>query len=246
MKNRVLLLWLAALSAPLYAADQAKEEQTVRAALTALVPGGMSIESVQPSPMPGFYQVSLSGMNVVYVSADGKYLLQGTVLDIASRENLTENARAGQRRSLLQAVKNDQTILFAPKNPKYTVTVFTDVDCGYCRRLHQQIGEYNSLGIAVKYLFFPRAGLGSASFAKAVSVWCAPDRRKAMTEAKAGTELPAGSCDNPIVRDYELGREVGVEGTPAIYNAEGVQLGGYLAPQQMLQRLNDLAARAPR
>lgn len=245
MNSRALVLLLSALSAPSFAADQSKEEQTVRAALTTLVPGGVSIESVRPSPVPGFYEVGLSGMTVVYVSTDGKYLLQGTLLDIAKRENLTENARAGQRRGMLQAVKNDQAITFAPKDPKYTVTVFTDVDCGYCRRLHQQIGEYNDLGIAVKYLFFPRAGLGSPSFAKAVSIWCAPDRQKALTDAKAGTDLPAGSCDNPIAHDYELGREVGVEGTPAIYTAEGVQLGGYLPPQQMLQRLNDLAARAP-
>lgn len=246
MKIRVLALLLGALSTPSFAADQSKEEQTVRAALTSLVPGGMSIESVRPSPVPGFYEVGLSGMTVVYVSTDGKYLLQGTLLDIASRENLTENARAGQRRGMLQAVKNDQAILFSPKDPKYTVTVFTDVDCGYCRRLHQQIAEYNGLGIAVKYLFFPRAGLSSASYTKAVSVWCAPDRLKAMTEAKAGTDLPAATCDNPIANDFALGQEIGVEGTPAIYNADGVQLGGYLPPQQMLARLNDLAARAPR
>lgn len=246
MKIRVLALLLVAVSAPLFAADQSREEQTVRAALTTLVPGGMNVESVQPSPVPGFYQVSLSGMTVVYVSTDGKYLLQGTLLDIASRENLTESARAGQRRGMLQAVKNEQAIVFSPKDPKYTVTVFTDVDCGYCRRLHQQIAEYNSLGIAVKYLFFPRAGLGSPSYAKAVAVWCSPDRQKALTDAKAGTDLPKGTCDNPVAHDFELGKEVGVEGTPAIYSAEGVQLGGYLPPQQMLVRLNELAVRAPR
>lgn len=245
MKSHALVLLLLAASAPLSAADPSKDEQMVRAALTKLVPGGMTVESVQPSPVPGFYQVSLSGMNVVYVSTDGKYLLQGTLLDIATRENLTESARAGQRSGMLKAVKDDQTILFAPKDPKYTVTVFTDIDCGYCRRLHQQVGEYNDLGIAVKYLFFPRSGLGSPSYKKAVSVWCAADRQKAMTEAKGGTELPETTCSNPIAADFALGREVGVEGTPAIYSAEGVQLGGYLPPQQMLQRLDALAAQTP-
>lgn len=245
MKSSVLGLLFLAASAPLYAADQSKEEQVVRDALKTLVPGGMSVESVQLSPVPGFYQVSLSGTTVVYVSTDGKYLLQGTLLDIATRDNLTERARAGQRRGVLTGIKDDQTILFSPKDPKYTVTVFTDIDCGYCRRLHQQIGEYNDLGIAVKYLFFPRAGLGSASYKKAVSVWCSADRHQAMTEAKAGTELPEANCNNPIAADFELGRDVGVEGTPAIYSTEGVQLGGYLPPQQMLQRLNALAERAP-
>lgn len=238
-----LILLLAAL--PAHAADRAAEEAAVRTALAKLVPGEMQIESIGPAPIPGFYQAMLSGLTVVYVSTDGKYLLQGALLDIPGRKNLTEEARAAQRRGMLAKVGDDSSILFAPKDPKYTVTVFTDVDCGYCRRLHQQIDEYNRLGIAVKYLFFPRAGLGSASAAKAEAVWCAPDRRAALTEAKTGVDLPAAAadCANPVARDFELGREVGVEGTPAIYAPSGDQLGGYLPPQQMLQRLNELAAR---
>lgn len=242
MKLRIAAFALVLFSLPALAADRAQEEKLVRAALASLVPGEMKIESIRPAPIPGFYEAVLSGLTVVYVSADGKYLLQGTLLDMAKRENLTEDARAAQRRGMLDAVSADQSILFAPKDPKYTVTVFTDVDCGYCRRLHQQIGEYNRLGIAVKYLFFPRTGLGSESFEKAVSVWCSPDRRQALTEAKTGAALPSADCDNPVAADYQLGRDVGVEGTPAVYTADGVQLGGYVAPQQMLQRLNELAA----
>lgn len=242
--NLSLLLWLAAL--PALGADRAVEEDTVRAALAELVPGEMRIESVAPAPIPGFYQAMLSGLTVVYVSSDGKYLLQGALLDIPNRRNLTEAARASRRREMLAQVGDDASIVFAPKDPKYTVTVFTDVDCGYCRRLHQQIGEYNRLGIAVKYLFFPRTGLGTPSAAKAAAVWCAPDRRAALTEAKTGVELPAADpgCANPVARDFELGRQIGVEGTPAIYAPSGDQLGGYLPPQQMLQRLNELAARS--
>lgn len=242
MKLRIAVLALALFSLPVLAANRAEEEKRVRAALTTLVPGDMKIESIRPAPMPGFYEAVLSGLTVVYVSADGKYLLQGTLLDMAKRENLTEDARAAQRRGMLNAVKDSQSIVFSPKDPKYTVTVFTDIDCGYCRRLHQQMGEYNRLGIAVKYLFFPRAGLGSESFAKAVSVWCSPDRQQALTDAKSGTTLASADCENPVASDYQLGRDVGVEGTPAVYSPDGVQLGGYVAPQQMLQRLNDLAA----
>ncbi|PIQ37165.1 MAG: disulfide bond formation protein DsbC [Lysobacterales bacterium CG17_big_fil_post_rev_8_21_14_2_50_64_11] len=242
MTLRIVAFTLALLSLPALAADRAQEEKQVREALTTLVPGEMKIESIRPAPMPGFYEAVLSGLTVVYVSADGKYLLQGTLLDMAKRENLTEDARATRRRGMLDAVKDDQSIIFSPKGPKYTVTVFTDIDCGYCRRLHQQMGEYNRLGIAVKYLFFPRAGLGSESFAKAVSVWCSPDRQQALTDAKGGATLASGDCENPVARDYQLGRDVGVEGTPAVYSPEGVQLGGYVAPQQLLQRLNELAA----
>lgn len=243
MMLRSVALAFALFTLPALATDRAQEEKLVREALTTLVPGEMKIDSIRPAPMPGFYEAVLSGLTVVYVSADGKYLMQGTLLDMAKRENLTENARATQRRSMLTAVKDTQSIVFSPKDPKYTVTVFTDIDCGYCRRLHQQIGEYNRLGIAVKYLFFPRAGLGSESFAKAVSVWCSPDRQQALTDAKAGGPVTAGAdCENPVARDYQLGRDVGVEGTPAVYSPEGVQLGGYVAPQQLLQRLNELAA----
>jgi thiol:disulfide interchange protein DsbC len=143
---------------------------------------------------------------------------------------------------MLDSAGPDRRIVFAAAQPKYTVTVFTDIDCAYCRRLHQQVAEYNRLGISIEYLFYPRAGLGSESFDKAVAVWCAPDRRKAMTAAKAGQAVPKGTCTNPITEDYELGRRVGLDGTPAIYSANGRQIGGYLEPEAMLARLDELAA----
>jgi thiol:disulfide interchange protein DsbC len=139
---------------------------------------------------------------------------------------------------MIEAIPDNEMLVFSPKEaPKYTITVFTDIDCGYCRKLHAQIGEYMKEGISVEYLFFPRAGLNSESYTKAVNVWCAPDRRKALTEAKLDKPVPKKTCANPIAADFELGRRVGVDGTPAIYAPDGTQLGGYLPPDQLLARL---------
>lgn len=217
------------------------DEATVRAALDSLVPG-VKPDRIAPAPMPGFSEVTLSGQ-VLYVSDDGKLLIQGSVYDIAERRDLTELARAEVRKGLLAKADGEHSITFAPEKPEYTVKVFTDIDCAYCRRLHQQIADYNRLGIAVQYLFFPRAGIGSDSYDKAVTVWCNADRRDALTRAKAGEELPKAECDNPVDEDYELGRQVGLSGTPAIYTSEGIQIGGYLAPEQMRQRLDQLAGK---
>jgi thiol:disulfide interchange protein DsbC len=216
----------------------------VRAAIKSLVPGA-TIDSIAEAAMPGFYEVVLGGQ-IVYVSEDGRFLLQGSIYDIPTKTDLTESARAQMRRVALKDFGADKRIAFSPAKPKHTVTVFTDIDCGYCRRLHQQMADYNKLGIAVEYLWFPRAGVGSESFDKAVSVWCAADRRIAMTEAKNGAEMDKKECANPIEEEYALGNKIGVTGTPAVIAADGTQLGGYLPPEQMLQRLDQIAAKTPR
>ncbi len=227
--------------APAAAAD--KDHEVVTAAIKSLVPNAV-IDSVAESNMKGFYEVVLSGQ-VVYVSADGKYLLQGSVFDIGAKRDLTEASRARLRMAGLKDAGPERRIIFAPEKPKYAVTVFTDIDCGYCRRLHQQVAEYNALGISIEYLFFPRAGVGSESFDKAVTVWCSDDRRKAMTDAKAGVAMDKKECENPIAADYELGNRIGVSGTPAVYTADGTQLGGYVPPDQLLQRLEQIASETP-
>lgn len=228
------LLGAAAFSA---SADDAK----IEAAIASLVPGA-KIDSIAESQVPGFYQVVLQGQ-VVYVSADGKYLVQGSVFDIENKTDLTETARASIRRNALAAVGPEQRIIYKAKDELYAVTVFTDIDCGYCRRMHQEIPEYNKRGISVEYLFFPRAGVGSDAYDKAVSVWCADDRHKAMDAAKAGRDVAKKTCSNPVAHDYELGQKISVSGTPAVYTANGTQLGGYLPPEQMLQRLSATPAR---
>jgi thiol:disulfide interchange protein DsbC len=234
------LIGAVSLSAAANEADDAK----VRAAIVSLVPGA-KIDSIAEAKMPGFYEVMLQGQ-IVYVSTDGKYLVQGSIYDIGAKTDLTEASRTVLRREVLQTLGKDKRISFAPASPKHTVTVFTDIDCGYCRRMHQQIADYNKLGIGVDYVFFPRAGLGSESFDKAVSVWCAADRNKALSDAKAGGALDKKECANPVTEEYNIGNKIGVNGTPAVIAADGTQLGGYLPPDQMLQRLDQLAAKSPK
>jgi protein-disulfide isomerase len=186
----------------------------------------VEIDSIKPSPIPGFREVAIAG-KVVYVRTDGKLLIQGSLIELGTRDNLTAASEGALRRGILDAVPRDRRIIFSPPKPKYRLTVFTDIDCGYCRKMHAQIADYNKAGISVEYLFFPRSGPSTESFTKAINVWCAPDRRKALTDAKNDRPVPKKTCTNPIAQDYELGKKIGVDGTPAIYGPDGTQLGGY-------------------
>ena len=216
-------------------------EQKVRDAIKSFAPG-VQIDAVAPSQVPGFYEVVTAG-RVAYVSADGKYLLRGEMVEIASKRELTTERLSALRKATLDSVPEAKAITYAANDPKHTVTVFTDIDCGYCRKLHAHMAEYNDRGISVKYLFFPRAGLSSDSFKKAVSVWCAADRNKALTEAKNGKDPENKTCENPISDEFNLGMKVGVTGTPAVYAENGAQIGGYLTPDQMTTRLEAQGAK---
>lgn len=229
-----------ALAGTALAAQAADEKQVITDAIHTLVPAA-KIDSMEPAAVSGFYEV-LTGGQVVYVSDDGKYLMQGALYDLSNKKDLTEAKLATARKSALDKVPAAKRIVFAPKDPKYTVSVFTDIDCGYCRKLHSQIEQYNQQGIAVEYLWFPRSGLNTPSYDKAVSVWCAVDRKKAFTEAKSGTEPKAAKCDNPIAEEFDLGQRLGVNGTPSVYAPDGSQIGGYLSPEQMRAKLDSLAA----
>ncbi len=228
------------MTASVASAPAAPVDAAVRKAMGSLS-AAVKIDSMRPSPIPGLTEVMADG-EAFYVSNDGRYLISGNIIDVTSKRNLTEAARAVARRGVLKDISAAQMIVFAPSHPKYTVTVFTDVDCGYCRKLHSQIAEYNKVGIAVDYLFFPRTGIGGESYDKAVSVWCAADRRKALTDSKNGAILPKANCTNPVSMDYKLGLRIGVNGTPAIYAADGTQIGGYLPPADMRAKLDALAA----
>lgn len=220
------------------AASSPGGESAVRKALGDALPDA-TIERLRPAPVAGFTEAVVSG-RIFYVSNDGHYVLDGTLVDLRNRRNLTEEALATVRLEALAAVPAENKIVFAAPNPKHTVLVFTDIDCGYCRMLHSHMAEYNAAGITVEYLFFPRAGEGSESWDKAVGVWCATDPRKALTDAKAGQPVPAASCENPVKADFDLGMRVGVSGTPAIFAANGTQLGGYLTPDKLLEALASL------
>ena len=215
-------------------------EERARQAIESINPQ-IVIDHIAEAPLPGFREVIVGGQPV-YVSDDGRYLLQGSLYDVEAKRDLSQAGVAEVRRKLLAGVPAADRIIFAPANPKYTVSVFTDVECGYCRRLHQDIAEYNKRGIAIEYLAFPRMGLGSPDHKLMVSVWCAPDRRKALTDAKEGRKVPERTCDNPVDAQYELGQRVGLSGTPMIITASGVQMPGYLPPDALLSALQELDA----
>lgn len=216
-------------------------EAAVRKAINSMVPDA-KIDGLRPAPIPGLVEVNVDG-DTVYITNDGKFLISGKIIDVANKRDLTEASRAVARRGALKAITDSQMIVFSPSHPKYTVTVFTDVDCGYCRKLHSQIVDYNRAGIAVDYLFFPRDGLDSESYDKAVAVWCASDRRMALTNAKKGLPVAKAHCTNPVATDFNLGVQIGVTGTPAIYTADGTQIGGYLSPTEMRKKLEELAGK---
>lgn len=202
---------------------------------------GLVIDHVGTSPIAGFTQVVVGGQ-VLYVSADGKYLLQGAMFDVAAKKDVGEAALAQVRGALLKTIPVSDRIVFAAPNPKHTVLVFTDVECGYCRKLHSQIADYNEAGITVEYLAFPRAGIGSPDYEEMVSVWCASDRQKALTDAKNGRPVPKRSCANPVAAEHQLGQRVGLDGTPMILTEDGALLGGYLPPDRLRLALDQLHA----
>lgn len=201
----------------------------------------VQIDEITPAPLPGFQQAIIGGQ-VVYVSDDGRYLMQGTLYDIDHKRNLAEDTMAKLRRKLLTTMPVADRIVFSPANPKYTVTVFTDVECGYCRKFHSQIADYNRQGIAVQYVAFPRMGLGSDDYKKMVSVWCAANPRQALTDAKNDRPVPYRNCKNPVAMEYTLGQRMGLTGTPMVLAEDGTQLGGYVPPEQLRQALDKLAA----
>ena len=213
-------------------------EERIRNSLAVLLPG-LVADSIRATPIDNLYEVGF-GMRLVYVTGDGRYLLQGKVIDLETRTEITDNRLSELKLAALAKLDEKDMIVFGPDDAKYTITAFTDVDCGYCRKLHDQIADYNAQGIAIEYMFFPRAGVGSASFDKAVDVWCAADRRDALTEAKAGGEPVKAECPNPVEAEYALGQRIGVNGTPAIFTADGTQIGGYVPPEQMRARLDQL------
>lgn len=231
---------LLALSLSVEAADV--DYSSVEERIRELAPQATSI-AISETPIEGLLMVQVGG-DVVYATADGKYMVQGRVIDLETREDLTESAKAEVRRELLAKADSKTQITFAPVETKYDLTVFTDIDCGYCRKLHAQMDEYNQQGIAIHYMAFPRAGVGSHSFDKAVSVWCASDQRSAMTQAKLGAEPDPAQCDNPIEAQYELGRELGVTGTPSLLTANGQMIPGYVPPEQLRARLDQMAVAA--
>ncbi|MCG6940086.1 MAG: DsbC family protein [Thiohalocapsa sp.] len=239
MTKRFAQIGLAALALAA-AAAWADEATTIRAALARVLPE-YKPTSVEPTPMKGLYQVEI-GPQVMFVTGDGRYLIDGAVVDLKTREDITESARDSARLRAINEIGEDNMVIFDSPSPKHTITVFTDIDCGYCRKLHSQIHDYEDEGIRVRYLFYPRAGENSPSFDKAVSVWCSDDRQDALTRAKAGEPVPKKTCRNPVAKHMELGNLMGLRGTPAIVLDNGELVPGYVEPKRLAAMLNEVHA----
>ncbi|MGI9308485.1 MAG: DsbC family protein [Gammaproteobacteria bacterium] len=219
------------------AAEEATSKpQSVYEQLLVLFPDlGLQAEDISDSPVPGMLQVKV-GSQLVYVSEDGRYMFQGDVYDL---HNGVRNLRDNVRIDLMASLPEDSMLVYGPDDAAHTVTVFTDIDCPYCRKFHREMADYNERSIRVRYLFFPRSGPDTPSWLKAEGVWCANDRLDAMTRAKQGEEIakPARCGTTPVEKHYLLGKAAGISGTPAIITESGQLLGGYMAADDLAQGL---------
>lgn len=224
----------------------ATPEETVRKAMGALAPN-VKIDAVQDSAVPGFYE-AIAGGEFVYVTKDGKYIIDGNAYDVEAKHDLTADARARIRKDALDKVGPDKRIVFsppAPLAPKHTITVFTDVDCPFCRRFHQQIAAYNAKGIAVDYLFYPLS-IHPGADKKAEAVWCSQDRPNAFTAAMSGKDPGKATCANPVGELTDLAKNLGIGGTPTVIASDGTQISSQIAmsPDRLAAELDRLDAAA--
>jgi Protein-disulfide isomerase len=233
----LLLVSLFLASAPLHAEDAATAK--IRAAVEGLIPG-QTPDAITPAPMAGLYQIAY-GPRLFYISADGRHLISGDMFDLQQQTNLTEEWRGKARQAALDAAGPSMIVYPAKGKAKHTLTVFTDIDCTYCRKMHSGMKEMNDLGITVRYMAFPRAGVPSPSYDKVASVWCAADRHKAMDQAKNEDKVSKNVCaDNPVANHLALGQALGVSATPTLVLEDGTVIPGYLPPQRLLQELDGM------
>ena len=222
------------LSFNLFAASETTNFSQVKAKLQAAL--GMQISSIGDAPVAGLLQV-MTEKGLFYTSQDGKYLLQARIYNIEDgMRNITEEALGSVRLGGLKEFK-DAVIEYKAEKEKYVVNIFTDISCGYCRKLHNEMDQYNDLGITVRYLAFPRGGLNSSSYTDMVSVWCANDKQKAMDNAKAGGTVASENCETKVAEQYAFGQRIGVNGTPNIIMPDGSVIPGYQPPKQLEEAL---------
>ena len=207
----------------------------IRASFAEKLPS-IKIDSISQTPIAGLYEIAI-GPRVIYMSGDGRYLLSGDITDMETGDNLTEPKIAAAKIKAIEEVGEDNMIVFGPKDAKHEINVFTDIDCGYCRKLHNEMAAYNEEGIRVRYLMYPRAGIGSESYDKAVSVWCADNQTAAMTAAKSGESVASKKCENPVEQHMMLGQMLGVTGTPSLVLSDGETIPGYVPPKRLIKLL---------
>lgn len=236
--KKIKLSYLFTLFGLFVSLNAVSDPEMIRNKLAKTMPG-LEISDISPAPVKGFYEVVV-GPNLFYVSEDGKHLFNGNLFDLEAvpeNRDLTESKIAMARVKAVQKIGQDNVIKFKAPMEKHTVSVFTDVDCGYCRKLHAEIDEYMKQGISIDYLFFPRAGQGSDSYKKAVAVWCADDRQDALTKAKQGEALEMKECANPVAEHMKLAGSLQIRGTPMIVTESGVVLPGYVSAKDLSKTL---------
>ncbi|MGB0134508.1 DsbC family protein [Dokdonella sp.] len=221
-------------------ASAATPEETVQAAMAKLAPQ-VKIDMVQESVIPGFYE-AIIGSQFIYVSKDGRFVLDGSAIDANNQRDITEAARAKNRMASLKNIGPDKRIIFAPPNPKWSVTVFTDIDCPFCRRFHEQIEAYNAAGISVEYVFLPLE-MHPGADKKAEAVWCAIDRKSAFTAAMKGGDTGSATCQNPVAESIDVARAIGINGTPTMLASDGTKVAPQIAlvPEKLAAELEHLA-----
>jgi thiol:disulfide interchange protein DsbC len=236
MKKLAFLFGLLLLAAGVHADIDQETEQKIRKSLSVLLPG-LTPDEMRATPVDNLYEVTF-GTRLVYVTEDGRFLIMGKLVDLETRMEITEQRLSELKLAAMARVGEDQMVVYGPEDAVHTVSVFTDIDCGFCRKLHAEMAEYNAAGIRIRYLFYPRAGIGSGSYEKAVSVWCADDRKVAMDTAKAGKPIEARTCDNPVADHYKLGQAMSLQGTPALFLEDGEMLPGYVPPDRLRAMLD--------
>lgn len=242
MITPVFLMLSLMLTAPIVSSEETVPDSVKQALGKLLNPSSLESAEIAKSPVPDLYEVVING-HILYLTEDGNYLINGgEIIDVnQDGKNLTEERRNGIRLATLKKVNPDETVRFKPKGEtKHVLTAFTDVDCFYCAKLHLEVEKLNEAGIEMRYLAFPRAGMRSETYKTMQSVWCADDQQQAMTDAKAGKDIAEKTCSNPIAKQYELGREMGVSGTPALVMPNGELLPGYAPAEKLIQYLDNL------
>ena len=200
---------------------------------------GVNPENIFRSPIPGLFEVA-KPPSFFYVSADGRYVVDGDLIEKNTQKNISQAPRNKSVAAAMNAMDEDSMIIFGDKSLKHTITVFTDIDCGYCRKLHHEIKKYNELGVRIRYLAYPRAGIGSPSFKKIEDVWCSKDRKKAMTQAKNGQPVKSIKCKSPVTTHLSLVRLMAVNGTPALVLESGQIVPGYIPASRLADALNEM------
>ena len=215
-------------------------ENLIYEKISTILPPGTKIESIEKSEFPSVYKVYYGDIQPLYVSEDGDYFIFGDMFNLNSDGiiNLTEKDILEKRKFFMQDIDDSELIKFTAKNELFSVVVFTDVDCGYCRKLHDEIKEYNNVGISINYAAFPRSGIGTETFTKMVGAWCSNNPKETITMLKKGEKLKSTFCDSqPIAKHYAIGNKIGVTGTPAIVSSDGELFPGYYSAEDLLKKL---------